>query len=171
MHQMGCTKMLATEELNDDQWKVVHDIAEKLADEQIKIDRSKDTIETEAKKILSYFVQAIGSKNSGEHTGRVLFDYLDLLKKNSSKLGHGKTNTSNYYMAIESACKKLKRFEDDPKIMSVVLGWSIRLIRFYKRGERVSVISGKTVGKHSKTTNPKQKTTMAAAFEKLGLES
>lgn len=163
--------MSTTEELNDSQWKISHDIAEELANEQINIDRSKDTIETELKKILSYFVKTIESKSSGEYTGRIFFDYLDLLKRNSSKLGHGKNNTSNYYKAIENACKRLKQFEDNPKLMSIILGWSIRLIRFYKRGERVSISSEKTANKKSSTAELKHKTAMAAAFEKLGFKS
>lgn len=156
----------ATLELTDVQWQIVHKIAQGLADQQFQIDPKKDGIETELKKILSYFVGQLRATNSAsDNLGKQFFIYVEVLKRNSENIGHGKHNTSRYYTAIERVCKKpLSEYLTDPEKLFFILGWAIRLIRFYKNGESLDF---RKVS-NQKSTQPKATTTMAAAFEKLG---
>ncbi|WP_008308383.1 hypothetical protein [Leptolyngbya sp. PCC 6406] len=153
-------------ELTDVQWQIAHKIAQELAEQQLQIDPQKDGIETEFKKVLSYLREKVISVDQkGENFSKTFSIYLEVLKKNSKSIGHGKHNTSNYHAAIEKACRKPLSNQDNPEKILVILGWAIRLIRYYKQGE--SLNSQKYLKKEKAGDSP-SKTSMAAAFEKLG---
>ena len=161
--------MISMDELTEIHWKSVHKIAEKIAEEQFKIDPKGDGIQTELKKILSYFLGQLRAKSVTEEAlGNYFFTYLDVLKRNSDDLGYGKHNTSRYYSVIQRVCKEnIIQYQREPKTFLAILSWSARLIRYYKSNN----YSPKSESRSQKKFSDKRsKTTMAAAFEKLGFK-
>lgn len=125
-----------TENLTDEQWNVAHGIAKSL------IDRKTDV--NELRKIISYL-----NINRGKQ-GSNFFVYLQVLARNGNSIGHSK-QTSEYYKNLEIVCKKyLKKFEDNPFVMLIILGWASRLMRYYK----VAPV-GETVDNSSNIPEPK----------------
>ena len=107
--------METTVNLTDQEWNIVHAIARDLS--------LSDTDPNEVKKILEY-LRKFQSKN--------FFQYLKILAKNSDRVRHSK-KTVAYYSAIETACKKhLQEYQDQPQLMLNILGWTTRLMGYYK---------------------------------------
>ncbi len=117
-----------TEAMTDEEWAVAHAIAHPLSKDQIRINSKSDGIVTEFKKVTSYLHTLINRDNLGNH----LLTYLNKLVEKSEIIGHS-NQAPDYYRSIEKACRKyLQDDEADAQTMLKILGWSSRLIRYYK---------------------------------------
>jgi cold shock CspA family protein len=64
--------------------------------------------------------------------GKHFFQYLTTLAKKGDRVGHS-SKTIEYYRSLEKACQKhLADYQDQPQMMLKVLGWTTRLMRYYK---------------------------------------
>ncbi|EDX72838.1 hypothetical protein MC7420_3284 [Coleofasciculus chthonoplastes PCC 7420] len=123
--------MLITEDLTELQWQIAHAIAQSLV--------KADTDVNELGKAIAYL------RNYANQDGTKLFDYLKTLVRNGRQIGHSK-RTSDYYQAIDNACNQyLKAYQDNPPVMLHILGWSYRLMRYYKNTGSVGEISAPVV--------------------------
>lgn len=63
--------------------------------------------------------------------GKLFFDYLDTItEKGRSVIRSGRT--LDYYRAIRNVCRHyLIPYEESPQKMAQVLGWAVRLMRYY----------------------------------------
>jgi hypothetical protein len=115
--------MVVTEELTENEWKIAHAIAKTLV--------QADTDANELGKAIAYL------RNYANQDGKKLFDYLKTLVRNGRQIGHSK-RTSDYYQSIDNTCNQyLKAYQDNPPVMLHILGWSYRLMRYYKNAEPV----------------------------------
>ncbi|MEQ8465432.1 hypothetical protein [Coleofasciculus sp. E1-EBD-02] len=115
--------MVVTEELTENEWEIARAIAKTLV--------QADTDANELGKAIAYL------RNYANQDGTKLFDYLKTLVRNGRQIGHSK-RTSDYYQSIDNACNQyLKAYQDNPPVMLHILGWSYRLMRYYKNAEPV----------------------------------
>ncbi|WP_414573272.1 hypothetical protein [Nostoc sp. CCY 9925] len=129
----------STYSLTEYESQIAHNIARILAEEQIKLNResrsNSDGIKTELEKAIAYLYakirQAEGkSKNNVLST---LFKYLEHLVKYGKQIGHT-GNVPKYYDSILYACEQyFDMKQDNATRVLTILGWSARLIRFYKQ--------------------------------------
>jgi cold shock CspA family protein len=63
--------------------------------------------------------------------GLLFFEYLDtVISEGRAVVRSGRT--LDYYRAIRDACHQhLTPYKDDPKAMAEILGWAVRLMRYY----------------------------------------
>ena len=63
--------------------------------------------------------------------GPLFFDYLDtVITEGRAVVRSGRT--LDYYRAIRDACRQhLMPYKDDPEAMAQILGWAVRLMRYY----------------------------------------
>jgi hypothetical protein len=123
---------MAVESLNDVQWKIVCDIAETFATEQLRINREigkdSDGLTTELKKTITYLYANQDQPNAGAK----FFTYLNTLVGHGKQVGHS-GKTPDYYRCIEKACKQhLQGERSNPRTMLMILGWVARLVCYYK---------------------------------------
>ena len=112
--------MLETVELKEIHWQTAHAVAIELV--------KNDTDPNELSKAVSY-LSAYGER---EDAGTKFLSYLTTLAKNGDRIGHSKT-TIEYYKAIEAACQKhLKAYQNNVPVLLQILGWVVRLMRYYK---------------------------------------
>jgi hypothetical protein len=120
--------MLETIELKEMHWQVAHAVAIELVKQQLLIEPNSDGIRTELEKIISYFRAYIIPLETGEK----FFKYLNELENNGHKFGGG-TNNKEYYTNIKTVCHKhLKDYQNDVPVLLQILGWVVRLMRYYK---------------------------------------
>lgn len=101
--------------LTNQEWNIAHAIARDLI--------LSETDPNEVKKILEY-LRKFQSNN--------FFNYLKTFANKGNQVGHSK-KTIQYYRNIESACKNhLQEYQDQPELMLKVLGWTTRLMKYYK---------------------------------------
>jgi nucleoid DNA-binding protein len=115
--------------LTEIQWKIADAIAQTLVKEGTDVN--------ELGKAIAY----LRSHTNRDNAGKKFFDYLKTLAKNGRQIGHSQ-RTSDYYQNIDNACSKyLKPYQDDATIMLYILGWSSRLVRYYKNSGSVVEIT------------------------------
>ena len=112
--------MQVTENLTANQSQVAHNIAIELVKD--------NTDPNELGKIISYLRATIDKPNA---TGN-FFTYLKTLTNNGKLIGHSK-KTSDYYRSIEQVCKQYLQNQSNPETILQILGWSARLMRYYKK--------------------------------------
>lgn len=121
-----------TESLTDVQWKIIHDIANTLATEQLRINKEigkdSDGIVTELKKTITYLY----ANQDHPDAGAKFFTYLKTLVGHGQQVGHS-GKTTEYYRCIKKACKQhLQDEQVNPRTMLLILGWVGRLVRYEK---------------------------------------
>lgn len=110
-----------TASLTEQQWEIAHAIAQYL--------KSQKTDPNEVKKVLEYLRRFKSDNNAGQR----FFQYLETLANNGKKVGHS-TKTVIYYRNLENTCKEyLEPYKDNPEIILMILGWTVRLIRYYDK--------------------------------------
>lgn len=112
--------MLETIELTESHWQSAHAVAIELV--------KNDTDPNELSKAISY-LSAYGER---ENAGAKFFSYLTTLAKNGDRIGHSK-KTIEYYTNIDATCQKhLKDYQNNVPVLLPILGWVVRLMRYYK---------------------------------------
>lgn len=111
-----------SEQLTPAQWQVAHAIARDLV--------ASETDVNELGKAIAYLRSAINRDASS--AGTQFFKFLKTLVGNGNQIGYG-GRTINYYRNIDKACNAhLKGEEAYAQGMLQILGWTARLIRYYK---------------------------------------
>ncbi|WP_414754255.1 hypothetical protein [Anabaena sp. CCY 9910] len=161
----------STYSLTEYESQIAHNIARILAEEQINLNRqsksNSDGIKTELEKTIAYLYAKIHQDESKSNNNLLasLFIYLDCLIKYGKQVGHT-GNIPKYYESIHSACEQYFDIkQDDATRVLTILGWSARLIRFYKQkiesGEVLPaitpVVKSTPETKSQTITNPSQK--------------
>lgn len=111
--------MQTTENLTANQSQVAHNIAIELVKD--------NTDANELGKIISYLRATIDKPNAVGN----FFTYLKTLTNNGKLIGHSR-KTSEYYRSIEQVCKQYLQNQSNPETILQILGWSARLMRYYK---------------------------------------
>jgi len=113
---------LVTESLTENQWGIAHAIAQTLVKEQTDVN--------ELGKAIAYLRNAV-NQNQADANSR-FFKYLKTLVGNGRQIGHS-GKTTDYYRSIDKACSDcLKGFQGDASTLLQILGWTSRLMRYYK---------------------------------------
>ena len=108
-----------TTDLTTLQWETAHNIARELVLE--------DTDANEVGKANDYLCYYA-------KTGAQFFKYLQTLAKQGRSIGHSK-KTSIYYENMADVCSKyLQNYQDNLEIIQQIMGWTFRLMRYYKEG-------------------------------------
>ncbi|MEB3217892.1 MAG: hypothetical protein VKN72_16900 [Nostocales cyanobacterium 94392] len=123
---------ISSDSLTEEQWQIVHAVAQTLASEQLeiekKINKKSDGIVTELKKTLTYLYQI---KNERDGKQKYLH-YLKTLVNHGEEVGHS-GQTPHYYRTIERTCNKyLYHKINNSQTMLQILGWASRLVNYYK---------------------------------------
>ena len=119
---------LVTESLTEHEWGVAHAIAQTLVKEQTDVN--------ELGKAIAYLRNAVNDSNAGTR----FFKYLKTLVSNGRQIGHSK-KTSDYYRNIDEACTRyLQSEQTNPQKMLEILGWSARLMRYYREAGPIEEI-------------------------------
>ncbi|MEG4998165.1 hypothetical protein [Microcoleus sp. B4-D4] len=119
---------LVTESLTENQWEIAHAIAQTLVKEQTDVN--------ELGKAIGYLRASVNEPNAGTR----FFKYLKTLVSNGRQIGHSK-KTSDYYWNIDEACTKyLQSEQTNPQKMLEILGWSARLMRYYREAGPIEEI-------------------------------
>lgn len=120
---------LVTESLTEHQWGIAHAIAQTLVKEGTDVN--------ELGKAIAYLRASVNEPNSGAR----FFKYLKTLVSNGRQIGHSK-KTSDYYWNIDRACGDyLQSEQTNPQKMLEILGWSARLMRYYKEAGPIEEIA------------------------------
>ncbi len=120
--------MLSTESLSETQWQIAHAIALTLVKDGTDVN--------ELGKAIAYLRATIHQTDAG---GR-FFKYLKTLVNNGRQIGHS-SRTSEYYRSIERACNQyLQREQANAQAMLQILGWTARLMRYYKDASPIEEI-------------------------------
>lgn len=106
----------------DEYWQTIYAMVEQLS--------QTETDPNELGKAMAY-LRAYGNRDKA---GTLFFDYLKTLVRNGKMVGHS-GKTPQYYRSLEDACKQhLQPYQNDVVVMQHILGWTIRLLRYYKSG-------------------------------------
>lgn len=112
----------STELLTEAQWQIAHAIAQNLV--------QTETDVNELGKAIAYLRHAMNQNPSD--AGSRFFKCLKMLVSNGRQIGHS-GRTLDYYRNIDKACSQyLRREEADAETMLQILGWTARLMRYYK---------------------------------------
>jgi hypothetical protein len=112
--------MLTTDTLTEKESQLVHNLAITLVQD--------DTDANELGKTIAYLRSIANEPDAGVK----FFKYLKTLVSNGSQIGHSR-RTAGYYRSIDSACNKfLQKEKANPETMLKILGWTMRLMRYYK---------------------------------------
>ncbi|WP_408104033.1 hypothetical protein [Tolypothrix campylonemoides] len=122
--------------MTDKYLQLAHKIAVTLIREQDNIEAGEKGIITEVGKLttyLNYKIKQNISLKKEERKQIKFFIYLDSLSEHSQTIGHS-NKTIAYYEAINETCKNyLKDYANKPVIMMQILGWSQRLMYYYRQ--------------------------------------
>lgn len=117
--------MLETVELTKNQWKVAHGMAIALVKDETDVNEFGKTI--------AYLREFCDRTDAGDR----FFKYLHTLAKQGQQIGHSK-KTVGYYEAIFETCDRyLRAYQSDPAAMLQILGWTFRLMKYYKVAEPI----------------------------------
>ena len=154
-----------TESLTEKQWQIAHAIANFLANEQIRFDKESDGIATELKKTVTYLYANKDEPNAGAK----FFKYLEILVSKGKQVGHS-GKTPEYYRSIEKASKNhLQSEQANAHTMLKILGWSARLVRYYRYNKESNQISAPTfMPQVAATDKPKLRQAETSAKYKEG---
>jgi hypothetical protein len=113
--------MQTTIEITESQWQIAHTIAIELV--------KAETDRNEFSKTISYLRAYADRENAGEN----FLNYLATLARNGNKIGHSK-KTVEYYKDLDRVCQKyLKTHQKNVPKMLQILGWTSRLMYYYKK--------------------------------------
>lgn len=73
--------------------------------------------------------------------GKRFFSYLTTLAKQGRSIGHSK-RTAGYYANLEATCTDYlkEHYETQPEVMLAILGWAMRLMRYYDQAGPIGEI-------------------------------
>jgi hypothetical protein len=138
--------MHSVDTITDTELAIAEEIAQALALAQITINQksrqNSNGLETELKSIVSYLSSRIAQTNDSSH----LIKYLDAMIKHSEKIASEvdknsdqRKNSPRYYREIRQACElHLDLHKYKLTKVAQILGWSARLIRYYKEENKTS---------------------------------
>lgn len=110
--------------MTEDEWQVAHQIAQTLVQQEMDVN--------ELEKAIAYLRFAI--QQNPENAGTRFFKYLKTLVSQGKSIGHS-GQTPEHYRNLEKACSShLQPYQAKPLILLHILGWTARLIRYYKEG-------------------------------------
>ncbi|MGF1937007.1 MAG: hypothetical protein RM347_021905 [Nostoc sp. ChiQUE02] len=119
----------------DEHLQIAHKIAKFLVQEQQRIEPGKEGISTELSKLITYLDSKIKQNlniDKKERKPSRFFTYIEQLAEYGKTIGHSKKTTS-YYESINEICNQyLRLYEKKPLVIIQILGWSQRLMRYYK---------------------------------------
>lgn len=119
---------LVTESLTEHQWEIAHAIAQTLVKEGTDVN--------ELGKAIGYLRASVNDPNAGTR----FFKYLKTLVSNGRQISHSK-QTPGYYWNIDQACTKyLQSEQTNPQKMLEILGWSARLMKYYREAGPIEEI-------------------------------
>jgi hypothetical protein len=119
---------LITKSLTEYQWGVARAIAQTLVKDGTHVN--------EFGKAIAYLRASVNEPNGGAR----FFKYLKTLVSNGRQIGHSK-KTSDYYQNIDETCTKyLQSEQTNPQKMLEILGWSARLMRYYREAGPIEEI-------------------------------
>ncbi|MGA9380546.1 MAG: hypothetical protein WBV73_17420 [Phormidium sp.] len=119
------------ESLTENQWKIAHAIAQSLVQENADVN--------ELGKAIAYLRNAVNQNQSD--AGSKFFKYLKTLVSNGRQIGHS-GKTSDYYRSIDKVCSQyLQNQSINADTLLQILGWSARLMRYYKEGGLIENIA------------------------------
>lgn len=105
-------------------WQIAHAIAQTLVQQEMDVN--------ELGKAIAYLRFAI--QQNPENAGTRFFKYLNTLVSQGKSIGHS-GKTPQYYRNLDKACSShLHTYQTKPLILLHILGWTARLIRYYKEG-------------------------------------
>jgi hypothetical protein len=111
----------------DEHMQLAHKIAQFLVKEQQRIEPDKEGISAELSKMITYLNSKIKQRKPAR-----FFTYLEQLIEYGEIIGHS-GSTPVYYESIHTICTQhLKLYDKKPLVLIQILGWSQRLMRFYK---------------------------------------
>ena len=111
---------IESQSLTEPQWQAAHEIAVELV--------KSETDVNELGKVIAYLRAAVSKPDAGSK----FFKYIKTLVSNGKQIGHS-GKTLDYYRSIENACDLfLRDYQADGLAMLQVLGWTSRLMRYYK---------------------------------------
>ncbi|NJL64358.1 MAG: hypothetical protein HC903_24225 [Methylacidiphilales bacterium] len=117
--------------MNEQQWNKAYLVAQTLV--------KSNTDINELRKSISYLRSAVNQKQND--AGSKFFQYLQTLSRNGRQIGHS-SRTSDYYRNIDKACGDyLKEYQNDAELMLLILGWTSRLMRYFKDGGVIGEIT------------------------------
>ncbi|MCW5314979.1 hypothetical protein GTQ43_14520 [Nostoc sp. KVJ3] len=119
----------------DEHLEIAHKIAKFLVKEQQRIEPGKEGIITELSKLITYLDSKIKQNinvDKKERKPSRFFQYIEQLVEHGKIIGHSNKTTS-YYESINEICNQhLRLYEKKPLLIIQILGWSQRLMRYYK---------------------------------------
>jgi len=121
--------------ITDEHLLIAHKIAKFLDKEQKRIEPGKEGISTELSKLITYLDSKIKQNlylDKKERKPSRFFTYIQQLAEHGKTIGHS-NKTINYYESINGICNQyLRDYEKKPLVIIQILGWSQRLMRYYK---------------------------------------
>ncbi len=121
--------------ITDEHLEIAHKIAKFLDKEQKRIEPGKEGISTELSKLITYLDSKIKQNinvDKKERKPSRFFTYIEQLAENGNIIGHSNKTTS-YYESISKICNQhLRVYDKKPLVIIQILGWSQRLMRYYK---------------------------------------
>ncbi|MFB2918436.1 MULTISPECIES: hypothetical protein [Aerosakkonema] len=125
--------MFTTTDLTEIQWQIAHGIAQTLVKEETDVN--------ELGKVMAY----LRAYSDRENAGTKFFSYLQTLSRQGNRIGYSQ-KTSGYYDSIERTCTKyLQLYQNDVTAILQILGWSIRLMRYYKEAGPIGEITAPVI--------------------------
>lgn len=141
--------------MNEEQWNMAHKIAQTLVQENTDVN--------ELGKAIVYLRNSVNKQQTD--AGSRFFKYLQTLVRNGRQIGHS-GKTSDYYRSIDKACQNyLTKYQNHADIMLQILGWTSRLMRYYKDGGVIGEMSNFTQMPPSTVTESSRQQEMAAAVQ------
>jgi hypothetical protein len=120
--------LLEEQSLTEPQWQAAHAISIFFVKEQQRLEPDKEGISAELGKVIAYLRASVSKPDEGSK----FFKYIKTLVSNGRQIGHS-GKTLDYYRSIENACDRfLSNYEADGLAMLQVLGWTSRLMSYYK---------------------------------------
>lgn len=128
-------KPRTVQDLSERQWHIVHTMAQSLVMDEADAN--------ELGKVKAYLNSLVDHLEPGKHFLR----YLQTLVNEGGKIGHSK-QTKKYYQSMSDICGEyLKDDLDDIESIRKIIGWTFRLMRYYKDGippDQLSIIAEET---------------------------
>lgn len=122
--------MLVEQDLSEQGWQTAHVMAQALV--------KQETDVNELGKAIAYLRASVDKPESGPR----FFKYLGTLVRHGKEIGHS-GRTLDYYRSIDEVCNAyLKPEQSDPKRMLLILGWTSRLMRYYKEAGPIGELAG-----------------------------
>ena len=122
--------MLGAQDLSEQGWQTAHVMAQALV--------KQETDVNELGKAIAYLRASIGKPESGPR----FFKYLGTLVRHGKEIGHS-GRTLDYYRSIDEVCNAYLRSEQaDPERMLLILGWTSRLMRYYREAGPIGELAG-----------------------------